>query len=280
MYAIVDDQSNKSLAKTELFDLFSPLGTPHHYSLTSCNGTKVTTGRIAEGLSLESFTIDVQFGLPPVQECNQIPNTRQEIPTPEVARHYSNLVDIADQSLELFSEAHILLLLGRDFIECHHVLGKGNAPYAQRLGLGWVIIGETSLEKINVTKTVNVNNTYVLSDGHSSLFKPTGSLFTVCSQDSTPKKCIQYDPTFTRSADDNVPSISLEDREFIKVMDSSYHKNSDSKWTAPLPFRFERVRLPNNRPLDLKRAKLLNKSLLKDKHKHKLNRWANIQIVV
>lgn len=274
VYAIVDDQSNQSLARTELFDLLSLRGAPHDYTLTSCNGTRATTGRIAEGLVVESFTRDVQFCLPPVLECDQIPNTRQEIPTPEVARHYPHLVDIADQIPELHSDVQILLLLGRDFIECHHVLGqrigRGNAPYAQRLSLGWVIIGETCLEKIHVTKAINVNKTYVLSDGRSSLFKPCESLFTVCSQNSIPEKCIQYDSTFTRSADDNIPSMSIEDREFIKVMDLSFRRNSDNNWTAPLPFRSKRVRLPNNKPLARKRAKLLDKSLLKDKRKQKL----------
>lgn len=60
-------------------------------------------------------------------------------------------------------EAEILLLVGRDAIDAHHVLeqvlGPSNSPFAQRLTLGWVIIGDMcigrnhSSDKVNSCKT-------------------------------------------------------------------------------------------------------------------------------
>ena len=49
MYAILDDQSNRSLAKSEFFDLFSIQGNLSPYSLKTCAGVTQMTGRKADG---------------------------------------------------------------------------------------------------------------------------------------------------------------------------------------------------------------------------------------
>lgn len=76
--------------------------------------------------------------LPSLLECDQIPNVREEIPTRQIAAHYPHLEDISGAIPPRQSDAHILLLLlGRDFIDVHHILdhriGVQGAPYAQRL---------------------------------------------------------------------------------------------------------------------------------------------------
>lgn len=75
-----------------------------------------------------------------VLECDQIPDVRYEIPTPDVASHYPHLRDIEPFIPPLNPDAQIMLLIGRDLIEAHHVLdqriGPPNSPYAQKLPLG------------------------------------------------------------------------------------------------------------------------------------------------
>ena len=72
--------------------------------------------------------------------------------------------------------AHILLLVVRDLPEAHHVhdqrIGHRNSPYAQRLSLGWVIVGEACLGKVHTPDFVNVNQTYILENGRPTLFQP------------------------------------------------------------------------------------------------------------
>lgn len=84
--------------------------------------------------------------MPTLIECNQIPSARDEIPTPEIAAQYSHLQAIQVQISPLNDQADILLLIDRDFPEAHHILdqriGPKNTPYAQRLHLAWVIVGE------------------------------------------------------------------------------------------------------------------------------------------
>jgi hypothetical protein len=102
---------------------------------------------------INSLDGQAMMKLPTLIECNQVPDCRNEIPTREVALEYSHLHDIAHQIPPIDNDANILLLLGRDIITAHQVLehrvGPGNAPYAQRLALDWVIIGEVCLGKIH-----------------------------------------------------------------------------------------------------------------------------------
>ncbi|KAL4000683.1 acetylcholinesterase [Sarotherodon galilaeus] len=78
MYAIIDDQSNQSLAKTEFFDIFNIQPTPEPYMLKTCSGVTHTTGRRACGYMVESLDGKISFPLPTLIECNAIPNNREE----------------------------------------------------------------------------------------------------------------------------------------------------------------------------------------------------------
>lgn len=148
MYAILDEQSNCSLARTEFFEEFQIKGSSFLYSLKTCAGLKETTGRRASGYIVESLDKNVSLRLPTLLEYNQIPNVHSEIPTPDAARCFSHLKDIADEIPAIDPDASILLLLGRDLIRIHKVRqqinGSHDAPFAQKLGLVWVVVGDVS----------------------------------------------------------------------------------------------------------------------------------------
>ncbi len=149
-YAIIDDQSNRSLVTSEFFTHFDIDSESTEYSLSSCSGCVTSSGRRATGYIVESLNGDTQLSLPTLIECDQIPNIREEIPTPDVARNHAHLHDIANLRFpKLNDQSEISILIGRDLIEAHHVLdqriGPNRSPYAQKLSLGWVIIGETCL---------------------------------------------------------------------------------------------------------------------------------------
>jgi hypothetical protein len=54
-------------------------------------------------------------------------------------------------------------LIGRDIPEIHHVheqiLGDKGKPFAQKLPLGWVIIGEVCLGKVHAPTEISVRKT-------------------------------------------------------------------------------------------------------------------------
>jgi hypothetical protein len=281
MYAIIDDQSNRSLVSPEFFKLFDVRSDCISYMLSSCGGTVQTSGRKAEGFMVESYDHSFEMNLPTLIECSQVPDIRDEIPTSEIALHYSHLHDIARFIPPLHHDADIILLLGRDIIEAHHVLdqriGVGNQPYGQKLRLGWTIIGETCLGKTHAPAVINTCKTHLLGSGRVSLFPPCTNEFKICGDSNEHSGRLSNGAAtthlnnedfgknvFQRTKDDEKPGMSVDDREFLQIMHGNLQKDSNGNWIAPLPFRQPRLKLPNNRPLALRRAKALDINLQKN----------------
>ena len=126
---------------------------PLAYMLSSCAGHTSTYGRLASGFVVEPLDGNSQFQLHTLVECNDGPSSRDEIPTPKVAACYPDLQAITNQIPSL-SQADILLLIGRDLPEAQHVLdqriGPMNTPFAQRLHLSWIVVGEACLGKVHI----------------------------------------------------------------------------------------------------------------------------------
>jgi len=274
VYAIIDDQSNASLARSEIFNQFDIQGEELPYTLSSCAGSIQTHGRRTGGIVLESLDGSRKLNIPSLLECADIPDMRNEIPTPDVANCHAHLKDIAGQIPSLDDGADILLLVGRDVTDAHHVLdqriGPPNSPYAQKLPLGWVIIGETCLGKVHMPNIVNANKTYILRDGRESHFKPCPSEINVMQAHDTHFRCkvVPNDTfgtsVFVKTKDDEKLGLSVEDKQFLDIMDSELHRDSQGHWVAPLPFRIPRSPLPNNKSQAINRAMMLDRSLKKN----------------
>ena len=271
-YAIIDDQANKTLAVPSFFDSFNIHGDTSLYEMKTCNGSAWQSGRTAEGFVIEPITGETQLYLPQITECTTIPNNRSEIPTPDVASAYRHLEDIAPYLPDLDDSADILLLIGRDMILAHHVLdqreGDSKQPFAQKLHLGWTIIGDVCLQGSHVPRTIDVRKTNLLTNGRSSHFEPCESQIHLSEKNDV----------FASTPMDEKPGLSTEDRIFLDIMSKELTMSSDGKWTAPLPFRPGRPTLPNNRAQALRRAMILDKSFEKNRTKrdHALDFMQNI----
>jgi hypothetical protein len=66
---------------------------------------------------------------------------------------------------------------------------------------------------------------------------------------------------FLQTTEDDTSGLSQEDRQFLKIMDSGFEKASDGNLSAPLSFRKDRPKLPNNYHQARHRAENLVKSL-------------------
>ncbi|XP_061191767.1 uncharacterized protein LOC133200011 [Saccostrea echinata] len=254
VYAMLDDQSNHSLAAPSLLDAFNVDGPEYEYTLTSCSGSVMSAGRRAQGLVVESIDGSCSFDLPTLIECSDLPNNREEIPSPRIAEQFSHLADIKDSIPELIESAEIELLIGRDLISAHvvedqrHVTGNP-VPYAQKLPLGWVIIGPVCLDAVHMPDKVTVHKTYVLSNGRPSVFQPCDN------------KLLVKDDDFLKTDHDEKIAPSIEDTTFLDIIDKEFQRNPDGYWEAPLPFRTQRQLLPNNKPQAINRALSLDRSL-------------------
>ncbi|XP_034163934.2 uncharacterized protein LOC117598271 [Pangasianodon hypophthalmus] len=269
-YVILDDQSNRSLARPEFFELFNVESKQFSYHLRTCSGIIETSGKKAVGFQIESLDGKVLISLPPLIECHEIMNNRSEIPTPSAVLYQPHLRHIAKHIPELEPEAEILLLLGRDVIRAHKVRqqvnGPNNAPFAQRLDLGWVVIGEVCLGNVH-RPTVNTFKTNVLESGRHSIFQPCTSFMQVketqqsCSMSNKTTEKTLGQTVFSRTEHDNKPAPSMEDTAFLKVMDTNVYRNDANSWVAPLPFREPRQPLPNNKEQVVNRLTCLQRTL-------------------
>lgn len=129
VYVILDEQSNRSLACSEFFDAFKENTPASSYTLRTCSGVTETIGRKASGYQIESVDGKVILSLPSLLECNNIPDNRAEIPTPSAALYHSHLKPIAPFIPELYRDAPIMILLGRDIIRVHKVRRQVNGPH-------------------------------------------------------------------------------------------------------------------------------------------------------
>lgn len=88
LYAIVNDQSKCTIARSELFDyMHIPKSTTQQFTLSSCAGRQQMSGRRASGFFVSSIDGSVTNELSTVTECFDIPDDRSEIPTPDVVSH-------------------------------------------------------------------------------------------------------------------------------------------------------------------------------------------------
>ena len=278
-YVIIDDQSNYSLARAKLFQKVDIKGTATAYTLKTCSGVKKTRGRRAQGLVLESLDKRVKYELPTVTECDEIPNNREEIPTPEIARTHPHLRQIADKIPRLDKQAEILLLVGRDIPPLHKVHqsinGPRNAPWGQQLDLGWVVLGNTCLDGAHKPDEISAFKTQVLHNGRPSAFHPCPNRFHL-KHDTSPTSWEEQEATplidspfedglgrtvFVRMHDDNKPGTSAEDRRLMTIMENGMVKDRNGSWEAPLPLRWDLKDLPRSRENAMKRLKSTARTL-------------------
>jgi hypothetical protein len=100
VYAIMDDQSNASLITTELANQLQADGPIEKYHLTTCSDNKVVKySRRVPGLILQSTVGATSkiLKLPTLIECDHVPQDKHEIPTPETAKRFDHLRDIATE---------------------------------------------------------------------------------------------------------------------------------------------------------------------------------------
>lgn len=133
----MDEQSNRSLVRSQFFEVFNDQSPSAPYILRACAGVREQTGRRASAYEVGSLDGTVRIPLPSLIECNDIPNNRDEIPTPTAALHLKSVVHVIP---DFDPQAPIMLLLVQDIIRVHkvhkQVNGSHNLPYAQKLDLG------------------------------------------------------------------------------------------------------------------------------------------------
>lgn len=124
---------------------------------------------------------------------------------------------------------------------------------------------ETSVLPDNISSQ---HKTFVNENGRPSMLEPCQQVVSIDNRAvSAYITQVTRSNIFQTTHEDNKPGLSIEDREFINIMDNEFRLSSEEKWIAPLPFRSPREPIPDNYPLALRRAKSLDASLHKNEQK-------------
>jgi hypothetical protein len=184
---------------------------------------------------------------------------------------YPHLSEIANELHALEKNMEILQLIGRDLGDVHHVLeqriGPPQSPYAQKLGLGWVVVGEVCLGRTHRPEIVISNKIATLPHGRTTVCDPCPSNVTFKERPCIPEIELIGNSVFQTTNQDDQHGLSMDDKMFLSMMDREFCRNDRGEWVAQLPFREPRRRLPNNRQLAVKRAHILDVNLKKNPEK-------------
>ena len=138
-----------TVATPELLDRLGIQGKHAQFNMSSCPDNSTLTGRLANNICVQSIDGESIFELQDVIKCDSIPSDLHEDATPDVASAHSHLRRIALYLPALEPSKKLELLIGHDIPEIHHVheqiLGDKGKYFAQKLPLGWVIIGKVRL---------------------------------------------------------------------------------------------------------------------------------------
>ena len=267
--AIIDDQSTRSYAATEIMVSLGIVSPELHYSLTTLMGLKSNMeGNKVSGLKVRGVGEKKWYSLPCSLTNDFIPNNSNEIATPSIIRNLEHVRNLAGKFVEPDYSLDTLLLIGADAGALMETACYGKmSPFVIRSPLGYSLVGpipretlrELDCEPPYPRSAASVLRTDVLIEKYSGFN----------ARESFPEKLpAQKDSNiFERRSDDEVMDISKADRDFLNKMSNGFEVSDTSRITLPLPFRDENLKLPNNSKAVFVRTSMTLDKLKKDSKK-------------
>ncbi|XP_046560355.1 uncharacterized protein LOC124269381 [Haliotis rubra] len=204
------------------------------------------------GLQVYDLELKNVISLPTVYSREQIPVSNKHIPTSFDASHWPHLADIRVPEID----AKVALLIGSNVPDGYYPLeirtGPQGSPHASRTQLGWILW--------------NVMRAQKLEEGNHFPSMKTEIAFKNAEEISRLDKMVKESMNFDfpeRNIDDK-NEMSQEDKEFIIAVSKSINKQ-EGHYEIKLPFRREKVVMPDNSAQALHRLNGLKKKLSKHK---------------
>jgi len=176
-YCILDDQSNTCFISNKLKNELGLTGYDTMLSLsTMYKNHSIISSKKVVGLEVMSYDRKTCIEVPTVFTRDHIPANRSQIPKPEVAQQWDHLKEVAAQMPPYQSQAEVAILLGNNVPRAIRpreiIAGNDDFLYAQRLALGWGIIGVVCRSSQTNVALSNRISTTCLSSYPLSLLPP------------------------------------------------------------------------------------------------------------
>ncbi|XP_070547949.1 uncharacterized protein [Ptychodera flava] len=266
-YCVLDPQSNTCFISRNLQRRLGIGGHDVKLTLSTMqrNGAIVDTKRIRD-LEILSYDRQVIIPVPTAYTRDHVPAERHQIPTPEIAMKWDHLRRISGLISPYMPDVKVGILIGNNVPSAIRprdiIAGAEDHPYGQRSILGWGIVGKICSSPED-DDNVAISNRIVISESNlenqPSVVTSKGPInrFTV---PTTVKELVtpqQVQQMFERDFIEHngkQASLSVKDQKFISCLSNNITQREDGHYEMPLPLHYDNVRLPNNRPLALKRA--------------------------
>ena len=225
-YSIIDEQSDTSFADPQVFEKFKLKSKIHNYSIKTASGISYHSGRVARGLTVRGVGQSNIYKLPPLYECNFIPDSKDEVATPTDVMNIPRISQFSDKFNHFNNQADVLLLLGRDNPEVIATKTHSSiAPILHEMPLGWALVGESNPSKKGVSartlwtrENITCETTFPRQEGWGML----------------PER---EDCVFQEFHDDEQLGLSKNDEEFLEILKKEMVVNSKGQIQCPLPFK-------------------------------------------
>lgn len=282
VYCCIDTQSNTSFVSREILHALKHKGVPTTLSLSTMShqSEKVRCERVG-GLVITSLDKHTEIKLPYTYTRDSIPVDSNHIPTYDRVKQFPHLRFLEDKLLNTSSDIPVGLLIGYDVpraqIPYDVVLPKQigiYSPFAVKYCLGWSVIGSSGGSS---------TSTFMSHTSHKILSYPVNSSHTACDHvteigvpekvtqvyvEPTPRDCLQLlEKDFIEndsSGSSSDISLSVLDRDFLKILHDGQQKSESGHYVYPLAFNSKVSQLKMNYPSAMKRLTSLKHRLLKN----------------
>lgn len=269
VYAMLDTQSDTTFVLDKTCEALGVTGTPTKLKLSTmfAENRLVNSSRVT-GLVVRGYQRDVRIRIPVALSREIMPANKDHIPTPEKARQWPHLQRVAEELMPL-SQCEVGLLIGYNNPEAMKPLevvttedGHENSPYAVRTPLGWGIIGPTSTEITEPLDSIGFSHRIITCPVSPTLSSDTQVETHLVFPNQVKEIVNILETDFQESRPST--SLSIEDKQFMSLMEDGIRHGEDGYYEMPLPFKGKDPCMPSNRTQALKRLNQIGARFRKD----------------
>ena len=259
VYALLDPQSDACFVSDSTMKKVGASGEQVFLELSTMTGKTTVTSTAVKGLVVQPLDGNTQIELPASYSRAEIPAERSLIPRRETTARWSHLKDVARELPEYQEDAEIGILIGMNCPRAVKprdvVTGESDDPWAVKTELGWSVVGLVR----GAAGAATCHRVSVETD----VSKTCHFAFKVHAQEVSPMQVAKlFDQDFEVCLSEQ--KLSIEDRQFLKIMEDEIHQRDDGHFEAPLPLKNPEIKLPNNKHMAMQRLAGLRKRLTRD----------------
>ena len=267
-YALLDTQSDTSFIKESTARLLGVNGIDTQLRLSTMTSQNLLIScKRVNGLQVRGHDSETYIQLPPLFTQEDIPASRDSIPTPEMAKNWPHLSRIANKLMPK-GKVEVGLLLGyncpRVLVPREVIPPVHNGPFAQRTDLGWSIVGLIRAGEFGSHCNLGVTQHVCPSSSGVRIVLRTSS-----KEIMSPNDVLSF---FRREEHGQEgKGLSHDDVSFLRKMEDGTRRSEGGHYELPLPLKSQlSEQRRTNRPLALQRLQALVRRFQKDPHHHKL----------